>query len=60
MSTIFENKCPPHKIKTSGSIIYGSQRLNLALHVINILNELFLKSTSGSYWENIFILSSKF
>jgi phosphorylcholine metabolism protein LicD len=39
MSTIFENKCPPHKIKTSGSIIYGSQRLKLALHIIKILNE---------------------
>lgn len=34
-----KTNAPPHKIKTSGSIIYGSQRLNLALHVINILNE---------------------
>ena len=31
------NKCPPHKVKNSGCDKYGKPRLELAIHLKNIL-----------------------
>tara|TARA_B100001248_G_C27259755_1_gene397882 strand:- start:125 stop:748 length:624 start_codon:yes stop_codon:yes gene_type:complete len=53
--------CPPHKVKNSGCDIYGKQRLELAIHLCEILNNLninwFIENGTllGAYRNNKFI-----
>lgn len=58
---ISENRCPSHKIKTSGCDKYGKQRLELACILREILNEMKIKwyiengTLLGAYRNNKFI-----